>query len=62
MQAAAYTFVWLTSYSGHRDDLSSWWFHHNLLAQPPGRGLVATPHDLTDGGHDFQTWFAPKNA
>jgi hypothetical protein len=60
-KAAAYTAV-LTSYSGHRDGLSSWWVHHNLLAQPPGRGRVAAPHDLTNGGYGFQTWFAPKSA
>lgn len=61
VKAAAYTGVRLTSYSGHRDDLSSWWMRHKLLAQPTGRGMVAIPHDLT-GGADFQTWFVPKSA
>jgi hypothetical protein len=62
VKAAAYRYVNLASYSGHHDDLSSWWVRHKLLAQPPGRGLVAIPHDLTGGGAGFQTWFAPKNA
>ena len=45
-----------------QDDLSSWWLHHKLLAQPPGGGLVATPYNLTHGGRDFQTWFVPRSA
>jgi hypothetical protein len=63
VKAASYAQVSLTSYSGHKADLSSvWWVRHKLLAQPPGRGLVATPHDLTNGGANFQTWFAPNSA
>jgi hypothetical protein len=61
VKAAAYTGVHLTSYSGHRDDLSSWWMHHKLLALH-GRSLVAFPNDLTNSGGNFQTWFAPKSA
>jgi hypothetical protein len=61
VKAAAYTQVRLTSYSGHTDGLSSWWMRHKLLAQPYSRGLVAIPHNLTSKGHDFRTWFVPKN-
>ena len=60
VKAAHYTDVHLTSYSGHRDDLSSWWMHHKLLALP-GRSLVAFPDNLANGGANFQTWFAPKS-
>ena len=59
---AAYTGVSLTSYSGHKADLTSWWVCHKLLAQPSSRGLVAIPHGLTGGGASFQTWFVPKSA
>jgi hypothetical protein len=62
VKAATYTNIWLTSYSGHQAPLWSWWMHHKLLAQPPGRGQVATPRDLYSGGHDFRTWFVPKSA
>jgi len=62
VKAAKYTQVRLTSYSGHTDDLSSWWMRHKLLAQPHSRGLVAIPHNLYNGGEDFQTWFVPKSA
>jgi hypothetical protein len=61
--AASYT-VSLTSYSGHRDDLSSWWVHHKLLAntgQQSGSDWVAIPHNLTDGGAHFPTWFVPAS-
>ena len=62
MKLAVYTEVSLTSYSGHTDDLSSWWMRHKLLDHPYGRRLIATPHDLTNSGANFQIWFAPKNA
>jgi len=63
VKLASYTRVHLTSTSDHGDDLSSsWWMRHKLLAQPPGRGLVAIPHDLTDRGASLQTWFVPKSA
>ena len=58
---AAYTGVSLTSYSGHKADLTSWWVCHKLLAQPSSRGLVAIPHGLTGGGASFQTWFVPQS-
>lgn len=63
LKLATYSDVSLTSSNGHTADLSSvWWVRHKLLAQPPGRGQVATSHDLTNGGANFQTWFAPKGA
>jgi len=62
LNLATYTRVHLTSYSGHKATLWSWWMHHKLLAQPPGRGLVAIPHDLTGGGTVVQTSFVPKSA
>jgi hypothetical protein len=62
VKIAGYFGVKLTSYSGHTDGLSSWWVHHKLLAQPSGRDLVAIPHNLTNRGHDFRTWFVPKGA
>ena len=65
VKVAAYTDVWLISYSGHQATLSSWWVNHKLLAntgQQSGSDWVAIPHNLTGGGASFQTWFVPKSA
>jgi len=61
VKSAVYTGIRLTSYSGHKDDLSSWWMHHKLLALAD-RNLVAFPDNLAGGGASFHTWFAPKSA
>ena len=62
VKAAVYHNVRLTSYSGHKGDLSSWWVHHKLIAKPSGHARVAIPHDLFNSGASFQTWFVPRSA
>jgi hypothetical protein len=55
----------LTGYSGHTASLSSWWVHHQLLAntgQQSGRDRVASPGGLHAGGASFQTAFVPQSA
>jgi hypothetical protein len=64
VKVAAYTDVWLISYSGHQATLSSWWVNHKLLAntgQQSGSDWVAVPDNLTGGGASFQTWFVPQS-
>ena len=64
-KVAAYNSVSLTTYSGHKATLWSWWVHHKLLAntgQQSGSDWVAVPADLSNGGASFQTFFLPQSA
>lgn len=54
----------LLSTARHSGTLWSTWVHHKLLAnteQQSGHDWVAIPHDLTNGGANFQTWFVPQS-
>ena len=65
MKIAAYNNVSLTTYSGRRTTLWSWWVHHQLLAntgQQSGSDWVAVPAGLSSGGASFQTFFVPQSA
>ena len=63
VKVAAYQEVELTNYRGRTATLWwSWWNHAKLIAQPSGSDVVAVPHDLSNGGASFQTWFVPKSA
>jgi hypothetical protein len=65
VKGAAYSRVFLTSYSGHTASLWSWWVHHKQLVnseQQSGQDWVAAPTDLTNGGTSFQTQLVPQYA
>jgi hypothetical protein len=61
VKVATYLYARIASFSVPDASLSRW-VHHKLLAQPPRRDLVASPHNLTHYGDNFQTWFVPKSA
>lgn len=57
--------VALTTHSGHRTTLWSWWVPHQLVAntgQQSGSDWVAVPAGLSSGGASFQTFFVPQSA
>jgi hypothetical protein len=54
--------VRLTTYSGHRSGLSSWWTHRKVIMTSTGKssGVVEVrPHDLTHGGSGFEVFLEP---
>ena len=55
MKIAAIGDVLLTTYSGHKSTLSSWWTHSKLIARMTSTGVqMASPSDLTANGAAFQ--------
>ena len=63
-KVAAYSSVFLITYSGHTSSLWSWWVHHPLLAntgQQSGSDWVAVPGSLSSFGSSFSTYLVPQS-
>jgi len=63
---ATYNNARLVTYSGHVSTLTSWWVHHQLLANTEAQSVagdwVAIPTNLFNSGASFQTFFVPTFA
>jgi hypothetical protein len=54
--------ITLTSYSGHRDNWSSWWTHAKIIMTRNGLSTGAVnvrPHNLWKNGNRFGVWLQP---
>jgi hypothetical protein len=54
----------LTTYSGHRSGLSTWWTHHRIVMTSTGTSsgtVEVKPHSLWNSGRNFDVYFEPAS-